>query len=212
MILADDHENLSRILGTEMIPEAILSEYEQWLRMYHLAGASGALPIHMLICMLRQLGISARSVSKGQAENINWHNIDNGTRVLVQFDSGVATGVLRGTPSQGMLAVLLDGETYVRSVEIRRVRLEPSDMERFMASETPVESVAKAETPSDAGSPPAAAEKAWGDVAEGAAVWVLNGNDVADGKYVGLSKDGQLRVKVDGKVMTVDAETVQLNA
>ena len=238
MILEDDHEALARILGTNDIPEPIAIEYGHWIRMYHVAGGSGPMPLPMLICMLRSIGVGPRPLVNEPSTATDWHKVDYGLAVAVAFDGSPepVRGVFRGIPATGMLAVLLDGEARVRDVEQRRVHLIPSDVTKFLAGlkvETPAAPVATEITsepidPADPPSPPVSSPRSnasafndelpnrkevdWKTLKKGAKVWVMVDDLPLDGEFVSLAKSGLIRVSVEGNVGEHKPELVYVNA
>lgn len=121
MILPNDEESIRRMLGCDEIPAEIEPEYDLWLRMRHRDGATGALGPDLMLCLIRQLKLTPPAAVVTD-EQVDWRRVPKGARVVVSVNTGDHLGTYQGKVDFGTLAILLDGDRYVREINVRYVK------------------------------------------------------------------------------------------
>lgn len=219
MVNQDDHDTLQRILQCEAIPEAVIAEYEVRQRMFHRAGATGALPLAALIDMVRHLGLAPlKEKIAVTGPEFDWRSVAVGTRVEVSLFGSWIAGVFLGFVESGTLAVKLDSERYVKEFRKHVVRLAgpdvgppPPDPDEVPASLPDTEVYVGDENDAAQINTAPAADAAildddepynWSEIEPGAPVFVDENDVILDGQLLAISKVGEgyvLTVLVDGE-------------
>lgn len=114
-IAPQDEETIKRITGLSEIPDDIRKEYMMRASMYHGDGNTGPLRTAMLIDLVRFLGYSKPEI-KPSVNKVDWRNYpqDGSVRVFARFFGNDMPGVFKGFVESGTLAILLDGDDYIR--------------------------------------------------------------------------------------------------
>lgn len=194
MILIQDLESLQRITGLPEIPPKLEEEYELRLRLYHADGNSGPLGSIGLIDLVRFLGYG-RTFAQERVEVIDWRQYpqDGSVRVEAKYFGGWMPGAFRGFVADGLLAIKLDDEQFVK--ECRR------DMVRLAENQGPIEATDNLSVPLDAVDESPATN--WSVVDEGEQVYVDDDGNTLDGVFVRVGAEGpdglQVLVQIDGE-------------
>jgi hypothetical protein len=112
------------MLGTEQIPPEVEHEYGVWQDLYHSSGCVGHLGPQLLVAMVRRIGFGKVRDEAASAESVDWRQYPIGkTRVEARFMGQWMPGLFLGFVENGMIAVRLDDDTYVRECRPDMVRL-----------------------------------------------------------------------------------------
>lgn len=124
MIHPYDQETLQSLLRVEQIPDDVSEEYEIRRRMYHSAGGSGMVGVHILIDMLRFLGYG--KLEKAEADAVTDWRKEIGKPVIAKYKGKKTKGVLVGLAQFGRLDLELEGFGRVE-IPRKSVRLAPKE-------------------------------------------------------------------------------------
>jgi hypothetical protein len=124
MIHNQDFEMLCGLIGTRTLPANVEQECHLWTRLYHSSGSSGPLGAIALIGMIRYLKteINAEEIAPVAIE---WDSLiqDGSVRVEARFAGTWVTGTFVGFSENGLLAIKIDHDSYVRECRRDTVRL-----------------------------------------------------------------------------------------
>lgn len=120
-----DEECLKNMLGIESLPLILLEEVDLQTRMYHKAGPNGPIGALGLISLVRSLGLKPPRQKPESPANTDWRKYkqDGSVKVEAMFCGSWQPGVFRGFSANGMLAICMESDGYVKEVRAGIVRL-----------------------------------------------------------------------------------------
>lgn len=133
MVHPDDIDLYRRMTGDPSVPQKVAIEYEQWLKLKHLAGSGGALGVIMMVALLRHLGITPRRHEEVQPApaSVDWSRVQNDTPLVVEVPAGESendeplsfVGGYRGMIDAGLMSVFHPEQNKCLPVLARHARL-----------------------------------------------------------------------------------------
>ena len=129
MIHPQNAEQIEQMTGLSehSLPQEVRDEYMEQLRMFHRTRSSGgALPVEMLIPLMRSFGITGPTAEKREANRTKWGEVAVGTKVLVNVAGHFKDAIFRGVVAGGTLAVKLEDDSKVLEVRPDRVKIDRS--------------------------------------------------------------------------------------
>ncbi len=130
MIHPSDADSIQRMIGLveNDLPEKFNEEYRIRLRMQHSDGHAGPLGTHGLIDVIRWAGLGPMPQTDQEAKT-DWNSIkrDGSVHVEARFGGLWMPGIFKGFVKDGILAVLLDNDDWIRECRPHMVRLVETD-------------------------------------------------------------------------------------
>lgn len=221
-ITVNDQQILQALLGVDKLPDDVVQEAELRTRMYHGAGAmSGPLGPLAMIELVRFLGYRPKKQPVSNNEAVIWRNLPTDGSVKITagpYFGSMQEGVYLGMVSEGLLAIKLNTDGFVRECRQSMVKLSEETHEDFVEEATPLAASIKNSLPEE---PAAESEEqayedkveelpefSWLSVSTGAPVWVSQGDDKEplNGSFLEVLENGKLSVKVEGKKKPMEFE------
>jgi hypothetical protein len=215
MVIGEDHDTLRRLLG-EKPDAAVMAEYDIWLRMFHRAGGSGGLGLQSLMALVRKLDRAPAKPAEKPADK-DWREVPPGSRVEALYHGEWHPGVYQGRVENGILAIKLDDDEFVRECRPHMVRVTgapqaaPAELEHDARYVPP--SAEEAQDEVDLGEEePAAVD--WRQFKDKQPVHAIVDGKVQSGQFVGVNElEGgayQVSVRVRNKEYLVPPQDVKL--
>lgn len=216
MIHPYNAEQIENITGLTQgsLPEGFPEEYSTWLRMFHKSqSGGGALPMTLLIPLLRMFDIGMSTDEIQNAKRVQWNQVSPGTRVVARIGGYPRGGEFVQLVSGGTLGIKIDGLDRV-------AELPPADVQIDKTVHVEIDQ----RTMNDERGGPDARVKLikdslvtvpakWEDIEPGSPVVVkVNGGELKDGTLIGPTPDskGLLTVELDDGFENVPRDSVKL--